>query len=249
MNYINDKGGQKGYKMIFDVSAIESKLGYSFKDKMLLRKCFTHSSYTNEHGGEDNDLLEFFGDAIIQYVVTEYLFNNAYGDEGKLTEKRKNIVSRGPLSASIKKLGIIEYLLVGRGLENRVCDDEKFISNLYESVAAGIYLDGGMTAVKRFVKKTIIADFERERKRVGKEKAQDDSKSAFQEYVQKKKLGTITYQTLTWSGPAHLPEFRVVAMLNGARLAEGKGKSKKEAEKVAAKKALALLKKQEGNKK
>ncbi len=235
--------------MIFDVSGIESKIGYSFKDKMLLRKCFTHSSYANEHGGEDNELLEFFGDAIIQFLVTEFLFNNAYGDEGKLTEKRKNIVSKEPLIKAVNRLEIMPFMLLGRGLENRVGGDDKLISSLYEAVCAGIYLDGGMKPVKKFIKNTIIADFEKERKEREKQKVKEDSKSAFQEYVQRKKLGTITYQTLTWSGPAHKPEFRVAALLNGARLSEGKGSSKKEAEKVAAKKALQLLRKQVGDKK
>ena len=232
--------------MIFDIIGIESKIGYSFNDKMLLRKCFTHSSYANEHGGEDNELLEFFGDSIIQFIVTEYLFNNAYGDEGKLTEKRKNMVSKDPLIRAVKKLDVMQYLLLGRGLENRVGKDDKLISSLYEAVCAGIYIDGGMKAVKKFIKKTIISDFEKQVKDAEKQKIKDDSKSALQEYVQKRKLGTVSYQTLTWSGPAHLPEFRVASLLNGARLAEGKGKSKKEAEKASARKALALLKKQEG---
>ncbi len=232
--------------MIFDIIGIESKIGYSFNDKMLLRKCFTHSSYANEHGGEDNELLEFFGDSIIQFIVTEYLFNNAYGDEGKLTEKRKNIVSKDPLIRAVKKLDIMQFLLLGRGLENRVGKDDKLISSLYEAVCAGIYIDGGMKAVKKFIKKTIISDFEKQVKDAEKQKIKDDSKSALQEYVQKRKLGTVSYQTLTWSGPAHLPEFRVALLLNGTRLAEGKGRSKKEAEKASARKALALLKKQEG---
>ena len=235
--------------MIFDIIGIESKIGYSFKDKMLLRKCFTHSSYANEHGGEDNELLEFFGDSIIQFVVTEYLFNNAYGDEGKLTEKRKNIVSKEPLIRAVKKLDIMQYALLGKGLENRIGGEDKLISSLYEALCAGIYLDGGLREVKKFIKKTIITNFEIENKRLEKQKVIDDSKSALQEYVQRRKLGTISYQTLTWSGPAHLPEFRVASLLNGARIAEGKGKSKKEAEKASAKKALALLMKQEGKRK
>lgn len=232
--------------MIFDIAGIENIIGYSFKDKMLLRKCFTHSSYANEHGGEDNELLEFFGDSVIQFVVTEYLFSNAYGDEGKLTEKRKNIVSKDPLIKAVKKLGIMEYMMLGRGLANRVGGDDKLISSLFEALCAGIYLDGGMREVKKFIKKTIIADFEEQTKLAEKKKLKDDSKSVFQEYVQRRKLGTIYYQTLTWSGPAHKPEFRVAALLNGARISEGKGKSKKEAEKASAKKALALLKKREG---
>ena len=235
--------------MIFDINGIENKIGYSFKDKMLLRKCFTHSSYANEHGGEDNELLEFFGDSVIQFVVTEHLFNNAYGDEGKLTEKRKNIVSKDPLIRAINKLDVMQYMLLGRGLENRVGGDDKLISSLYEAICAGIYLDGGIAPVKKFIKKTIIKDFELEIKNNEKKKTLEDSKSALQEYVQQRKLGTISYETLTRSGPAHLPEFRVAILLNGTRMAEGKGGSKKEAEKVSAKKALSLLKKQEGKNK
>ena len=139
---------------IFDIAGAEGKLGYSFKDKMLLRKCFTHSSYANEHGGEDNELLEFFGDSVIQFVVTEHLFNNAYGDEGKLTEKRKSIVSKDPLIKAVKKLGIMEFMMLGKGLYNRVGEDDKLISSLYEAVCAGIYLDGGIREVKKFIKKT-----------------------------------------------------------------------------------------------
>ena len=78
--------------MIFDIGSIENIIGYTFNDKMLLRKCFTHSSYANEHGGENNELLEFFGDAILQFVVTEHLYKNSFGDEGKLTKKRADIV-------------------------------------------------------------------------------------------------------------------------------------------------------------
>ena len=143
----------------------------------------------------------------------------------------------------------MQYLLLGKGLQNRVGGEDKLISSLYEALCAGIYLDGGIKSVKKFIKKTIISDFEKESKRIEKQKISDDSKSALQEYVQKRKLGTVSYQTLTWSGPAHMPEFRVASLLNGARLAEGKGKSKKEAEKVSARKALELLKKQEGKSK
>ena len=235
--------------MIFDIDGIESKIKYSFKDKMLLRKCFTHSSYSNEHGGENNELLEFFGDAIIQFVVTEHLFNNAYGDEGKLTKKRIEIVSKEPLLKAVKKLEIVKYLLLGKGLINRLNEDDKLISSLYEALVAGIYLDGGIREVKKFIKNTIIADFERAHKQDKDKKAVGDAKNLFQEYVQKKKLGSISYEMLSCSGPDHLKEFRMVALLNGQRLAEAKGRSKKEAEKLAAEKALKLLKKQEGNNK
>ena len=190
-----------------NIDEIERKIGYEFKDKMLLRKCFTHSSYANENGGENNELLEFFGDAIIQYVVTEFLYKFAEGDEGKLTEK--------------------------------------LYSSVYEALVAGIYLDGGMVAVKRFVKRTIIEDYV-EKCVSDKKQVKTDFKTLIQEFVQKKKIGTITYQTLGKEGPDHKPIFREGLLLNGNLIAEGRGNSKKQAQNESAFIALGLLKEQEG---
>lgn len=235
--------------MIFDIDECESRIGYSFKDKMLLRKCFTHSSYANEHGFEDNELLEFFGDAIIEFIVTEYLFTNSYGDEGKLTGKRAEIVSKTPLLKAVKNLKIDEFILLGKGQENSRREDEKLYSSLFEAVAAGIYLDGGMSAAKKFVKETIINEFERAEKQKDKEKIKEkDHKSVLQEYVQKFKLGSISYELLYKKGPDHMPEFKSAVLLNGARVAEAKGKSKKAAETSAAESALKKLKTQGGKK-
>ena len=231
---------------IFDISAIEKIIGYSFNDKMILRKCFVHASYGNEHGEDNNELFEFFGDSIIQYVVTEFLFKNSPGDEGKLTAKRAEIVSKNPLLRSVKELGLHNYVLLGRGQEKYKTQDEKLYSSIYEALVAGIYLDGGMAKARKFIKNTIIANYIKEQKQVNKKSCKADSKNAFQEYVQKKHLGYIGYQTLSKTGPDHLPEFRVVATLNGIRLAEGKGLSKKEAEACAAVNALAKLKLQDG---
>lgn len=229
---------------IFDVDGCEKKIGYTFKDKMLLRKCFTHSSYANEHNQQDNELLEFFGDSIIEFVVTEHLYKNALGDEGKLTQKRALIVSKEPLLNAVKKLGLIKFVLLGRGQEKSMNQDEKLFSSIYEALVAGIYIDGGMTAVKKFIKNTIIADYEKiyAKYRQGKIKAKADDKNVLQEHVQKYKLGTISYQTLWKEGPDHMPKFRVAVMLNGKAIAEGEGKSKKMAQAQAAKKAFAILK-------
>ena len=145
---------------IFNVVECEEKIGYSFKDKMLLRKCFTHASYANEHREENNELLEFYGDAILGFVVTEYLFNNAKGDEGKLTKKRADIVSKEPLLEAVRLLDIGQFLLLGRGQEKNHTQDEKLYSSIYEALVAGIYIDGGMTAVKKFIKATLIRNYE-----------------------------------------------------------------------------------------
>lgn len=236
--------------IIFDIDGCEEKIGYTFKDKMLLRKCFTHASYAHEHGGENNELLEFFGDSIMEFVVTEFLYKNAYGDEGKLTHKRAEMVSKDPLLKIVKKLDIGQYVLLGHGQEKSKSQDEKLYSSIYEALVAGIYLDGGMTAVKKFIKDTLIADFiEREERLKKNVKNVNEQKNKFQEYVQKNKLGSIGYETLWKKGPDHLPEFRVAALLNGTRIAEGEGRSKKAAENAAAEVALKRIKKQGGKQK
>lgn len=233
---------------IFDIDGCEKRIGYSFKDKMLLRKCFTHASYANEHYQADNELLEFYGDAILEFVVTEYLFNNAKGDEGKLTKKRADIVSKDPLLEAVKKLDIGEFVLLGKGQEKSLNQDEKLYSSIYEALVAGIYIDGGMTAVKKFIHATLIKNFEEKKKKNPDVKSFGTAKNLFQEYVQKNKLGSITYEVLSRTGPDHMPSFRVAALLNGTKLSEGKGGSKKEAEAQAAERALKIVKKQGGKK-
>ncbi|MBQ3116251.1 MAG: ribonuclease III [Clostridia bacterium] len=223
---------------IFDITGCEEKIGYSFKDKMLLRKCFTHASYANEHGESDNELLEFFGDSIIQFVVTEYLYKNGYGDEGYLTKARAQIVSKTPLLKAVKKLGIEEFVLLGRGQEKSSSLDQKLFSSIYEALVAGIYIDGGINLAKEFIMRTLISVIEKKSIKNQTNAEKTDYKSRFQEYVQKYKLGSISYEMLRRSGPDHSPMFRVAALLNGQRLAEGEGRSKKSAEMNAAEKAL-----------
>lgn len=231
---------------IFDIDGAEKAIGYVFNDKMLLRQCFTHASFAHEHNQQHNEVLEFFGDAIMEFVVTEFLYKERYADEGKLTELRKNLVSKEPLLRIVKKMGLNEFLLLGRGA-CALKEDEKLFSSVYEALVAGIYLDGGIEQAKNFIKNTLIADYVAREKAEKKVKKQDaGAKTLLQEYVQKNGMGSISYQTLSKSGPDHSPEFRVAVLLNNGRLAEGKGKSKKLAEADAAEKALDKLKKQGG---
>lgn len=234
--------------MIFDIDGIEEKIGYVFKDKMLLRKCFTHSSYANEHKESNNERLEFFGDTIIKFIETEYLFKNVGGDEGDLTVARQKIENNDFFLETVKKLELDKFVLLGNGQRKNAHHDEKLFSSVFEALVAGIYLDGGMEAAKRFVKNTVITDFEKTERFKDKRSVVKDYKSEFQEFVQKKKLGIVSYETLSKNGPEHVPEYRAAALLNGKRLAEGKGPSKKYAEAVAASVALAKLKKQDGRK-
>ena len=233
--------------MIFDIYGCEEKIGYSFKNKMLLRQCFTHSSYANEHGEQDNELLEFFGDSILEFVVTEYLFKNTKGDEGRLTKERAEMVSKTPLLKSVLSLGLDKFVLLSRGLAENNKLEEKLYSSIYEALVAGIYLDGGLLAVKNFISRTLIADYEKNKnKKSQKKKPTEDFKSKLQEYVQKKKLGSIRYELLWKKGPDHMPKFRVAVLLNGARIAEGEGESKKGAEMVSADLAFQKITKQGG---
>lgn len=226
---------------IFDIDGCEKKLNYVFKDKMLLRKCFTHSSYAYEHGAEDNELLEFFGDAIIQYVVTEYLYKNSRGDEGKLTVKRAEIVSKTPLLKAVKKLGLDEFVLLGNSVKRESSSEQKLYSSIYEAVVAGIYLDGGLRPVKKFIKDTIINDYHKNLENKQIKSVKPEIKNKLQEHVQKNHLGSISYETLSKIGPDHNPEFRVAVLLNGTKIAEGVGQSKKQAQTVSAEKALKKL--------
>ena len=228
--------------MIFDLSEIEERIGYEFKDKMLLRQCFTHSSYAYEHGESDNELLEFFGDAVIEFIVTEYLFKNRAGDEGKLTAFRAQMVAKEPLLAAVKKLGLYEYVLLGKGQEKTSSFEEKLFSSIFEALVAGIYIDGGIVAAKKFVRNTIIKSFE-EKEKQSEKKVGVSEKNLLQEYVQKRKAGSLSYETLSKTGPEHLPTFRAAVLLNGVKIAEGKGSSVRKAESEAAKKALDKLNK------
>jgi len=233
---------------IFDGAEIEERIGYTFNDKMLLRQCFTHSSYANEHNEKDNERLEFFGDTIIKFLETEYLFKNVGGDEGSLTTNRQAIENNEFFLKTVKKLGLDKFVLLGNGQTKIASHQEKLFSNVYEALVAGIYLDGGIEFAKKFVKDTIIADYEKRLKEKKKSTQGNEAKSKFQEYVQKRKLGSISYETLSKTGPEHAPEYRVVAMLNNGRIAEGKGSNIKQAEAVAASLALKKLQKQDGNK-
>ena len=227
--------------MIFDIGC-ESKIGYSFKDKTLLRTCFTHSSYANEKGQENNELLEFFGDAILEFVVTEYLFKKKIGSEGDMTRERAEIVSKTPLLQIVKKLGLGEFILLGNGQGKSVDKTEKLYSSVYEALVGGIYLDGGLVAVRKFIKNTLISEYERREKSSNKPHTDFYSKVEFQEYVQKYKLGSIRYESLSKTGPDHAPEFREAVLLNEKAIAEGKGKSRQAAQNQAARIALENIK-------
>jgi ribonuclease-3 len=225
----------------FDIDGVESKIGYEFKDKLLLRKAFTHASYAHEHNQQDNELLEFFGDAVLQFVVTEYLYNNQKGDEGDFTQMRAQMVAKHPLIEAVVKLGICDYILMGNGQKKNARDDDKLFSSIYEALVAAIYIDGGISPAKKFITKTVIKNFQNKNKQIPEIGIKAVVKSQFQEFVQKNGLGGIEYRLISKKGPDHSAEFTVALYLNGKCMSQGKGFSKKSAEAQAAMIALQKL--------
>ncbi len=238
--------------MIFMTSDCEERIGYSFKDKSLLRKCFTHPSYAHERGGEHNERLEFFGDSILGFVVTEWLYSK-YPDlgEGELTSYKQQIVSKKPLAAAIAKLKLDDYILFGEG--ERKNSDEKHEAareNLYEALLAGIYVDGGLSVAADFIKRTLLSNFrpkDVDGNVVEDKRTDGNFKGKLQEHVQKNKLGDIVYEEKSKSGPPHNPIFEMEVSVGGKALGKGKAGKKSEAERLAAKAAFEKLTRKNGS--
>lgn len=228
--------------MEFDIKGIEEKIGYEFKDKNLLVKAFTHSSYAYENGVADNELMEFFGDSILEFFVTEWLYHSEKGDEGDLTRSRAEMVAKTPLTEALSLLGLEDYILLGNGQKKSLCKDEKFYSSVFEALICAIYLDGGIEPARKFILDTLIKNYLADKKSGKMQKFDASAKSEFQEFVQKNKLGKIEYQLINKQGPDHSAEFCVSLALNGKIIARGKGNSKKTAEALAARTALKKLK-------
>lgn len=222
-----------------DYTELEKKIGYVFKNQELLQQALTHSSYSNEFkaaGGEDYERLEFLGDAVLELSVSEYLYASHPGMyEGNMTKLRASLVCEPTLAICAREIQLEQYIKLGKGEEQtggRTRDS--IISDVFESVIAAIYLDGSYEEAKDFVCSRLLADIEH---RI----LFCDSKSILQELTQQEGK-TLTYEVLEESGPAHDRSYLVCAMINGRKLSEGNGRSKKGAEQEAAYKALIILK-------
>lgn len=234
--------------MIFDALTAENIIGYTFKDKNLLKECFTHSSYSYENGVPSNERLEFLGDAVLELVVTEYLYREFDEAEGKLTDLRRTLVSKEPLLALVTESKLNELVFLGNGQKRAAKTDEKLFSSLYEAIVGGIYIDGGISEAEKFITNTLIRAWVNggEKSNFFPKEILADSKTRLQEFVQKRRLGKISYGVKEKSGPDHNPVFKVFAKIDGVIMAEGEGKSKKAAESRAAATLLAALEKEEG---
>lgn len=220
---------------------LEAKLGYHFKNRALLETALTHSSYANENrarGVECNERLEFLGDSVLGLVVADYLYNTRSDwPEGELTRFRASLVCEENLDYVARELELGSYLRLGKGEEaggGRTRDS--IIADAIEAVLAAVYLDGGLEEARKIVK-TFILD------RIGtRDAANRDYKTALQEIVQRKSGKVLTYQLLGSEGPDHAKTFYMEVLLNGQSIGQGRGHSKKEAEQMAAKAGIEMLK-------
>lgn len=211
--------------MQFPVSQIEKKIGYVFTNKALLIEAFTHSTYANAYGENSNERLEYLGDAVLQLIVTEWQYALlSTATEGELTKDRQRLVCKNALESAVDALGIEQYLRVFGRRENV---GEKTTSSLFESVVGAIYLDGGYESAKTFVL---------QRGNLSVEKRDENHKGALQEFLQGIGQPPPTY-TVEKTGPDHAPTFRAEAFALGES-AKGEGRTKKEAESVAAQRLL-----------
>ena len=224
-----------------EIKQLERRIGYEFKDKNLLIQAMTHSSYANEkkiEKHESNERLEFLGDAVLELVISEFLFlNSPKLAEGELTKTRASLVCEQALSHCAKGMELGSYLYLGKGEESTGGRNrDSIISDSLEALIGAIYLDGGWLRAKEFVEKYILKDLENKRLFY-------DSKTVLQEMTQAYTEEKISYQLVGEEGPDHEKIFTVQVKLGSKVLGSGRGKTKKGAEQEAAYNAIKVLKK------
>ncbi len=222
-----------------DFSKFEKEIGVSFNDKGLLRNAFVHRSYVNENKElSHNERLEFLGDAVLELVVTEYLFSTyAKKAEGELTSIRAALVNTITLSNMAEKLHMSDYLLLSRGEARDTGRARLFIlANTFEALIGALHLDQGYDVAKGFIAKYIFPLA----KEIVEKKLWIDSKSFFQEKSQEHFGETPTYKVVNEQGPDHERHFLIGVYINEELIAEGEGQSKQEAEQDAARSALEI---------
>jgi len=202
---------------------------YGIKNNELLNVALTHSSYANENGGESYERLEYLGDAVLQLILSEYLYENTNYDEGDMSKIRASYVCEGALFAYSKDIDIIKDIKLGHGLENQI--NETIVADVFESIVAAIYLTNGYDKVKNFVLNLVIPYIKKDIVFLS------DYKSYFQELVQTDR-NTVNYNVVKETGPSHDRTYEVEVMINDIVYGKGRGKSKKEAEQNAAHDAI-----------
>lgn len=220
------------------LSSLEKIIGIKFKNPDLLQQALVHRSYLNENPDfslTDNERLEFLGDAVLEMVVTEYLYQNYPNPEGDLTNWRAALVNAKMLSEIADKFKINDYLFLSRGEAKDNGRARSYIlANAFEALIGAVYLDQGYEMAKEFIEKSIL----KELSRIIRQKLYHDPKSRFQEEAQERVGITPTYEVLKEWGPDHAKQFIVGVYLAEELVAQGQGASKQESQEKAAQAGL-----------
>ena len=224
---------------MIDFSIFEKKTNIVFNDKKLLEQAFIHRSYINENTGSNlshNERLEFLGDAVLELIITDYLYKKYPDqDEGSLTAYRSSLVNAIIIGEVAMALGMNEYLLLSKGESKDIGKARGYIlANTYEAYVGAVYLDRGYDIAKDFIAKTLFGKIDA----IVAKKLWRDHKSLIQEKSQEYLNVTPSYKVLHEAGPDHDKHFTIGIFFGDELIAEGKGKSKQEAEQEAAHKAL-----------
>lgn len=221
-----------------DICSLEKKIEVKFKDKNLLRQAMVHRSYLNENRKfelDHNERMEFLGDAVLELITTEYLYNKFPNPEGELTNFRAALVNGKMLAKIADEIGLEEYLLMSKGESKDLGKARQYLlANALEAVIGAIYLDQGYRKSKKFITSCVLSKM----KDVLKEKLYQDPKSKFQEEAQEKAGVTPSYKVIKEWGPDHDRHFIIGIYLEDEKIAEGEGMSKQAAQRDAAKNGL-----------
>ena len=216
---------------------LQEVIGYHFADLSLLETALTHTSYANEarKGTRHNERLEFLGDSVLGIVVADYLFTHKNMPEGELTRMRASLVCEGALFSFARQIHLGDYLRLGHG-EERGGGRQRpsIVSDAFEAVIAALYLDGGIEAARAFILPFITGV-------LSDSLADEDYKTRLQEVIQQNREERLRYVVAGESGPDHDKHFVVEVHLNSNCIGRGEGHSKKQADQMAAKEALALM--------
>ena len=219
-----------------NLEKLEENIGYKFTNKKLLQNALTHTSYAYEHGVQSNEKLEFLGDSILEFVSSEYMYNKYLNlKEGQIKKLRSTVLCEKSLYKVATAHNFWELLYLGKSeIKSGGSKRPAILADSVEAVIAAIFIDGGLEPAKKFIIDNLKQEIEIATKHVGEK----DYKTVLQEELQKNGDVKIEYTIIKESGPDHNKSFEAEVALNGKMLATGKGKSKKEAEMQAAKKAL-----------
>ena len=219
------------------LNKLEEEVGHKFRNRLLLQTALVHASFLNESAGEvkeDNERLEFVGDAILEFIVSEHFYKKYPGEsEGALTVRRSSVVGRKQCAVMARRLRLEDFVLVGKGERSQAGGmKQSILANAFEAIIAALYLDGGMRAARRFVLKMLSESSPEETM------ADENYKARLQVLCQKEGKGLPSYRVVSSEGPEHAKTFEVEVFVNGVALGRGKGATKKEAQQKAAQQAL-----------